>query len=147
PIKDRGLYRLTTHNGMIAMPVPERANVTLSVRTYNGSIRSTIPLPDSSERRKRVTMTLGNGSAHVELESFSGTIALRRPGEARPEIERRRRDRGNKEKGDDDHVVGLANLDAVMAEAMAAAEMAIPQALAEAQAAMPEALAKARAAL
>ena len=26
PIKDRGVYRLTTHNGMIAVPVPERVN-------------------------------------------------------------------------------------------------------------------------
>src|SRR5919198_169286 len=29
PIKDKGVYRLTTHNGMIAMPVAERANATL----------------------------------------------------------------------------------------------------------------------
>src|SRR5262252_5398053 len=102
PIKDKGLYRLTTHNGLIAMPVPERANVTLSARTYNGSVRATFPLPapptglDDREREgstKRVTLTLGNGSAHVELESFSGSIALRRPGEARPETERRKRER------------------------------------------------------
>ena len=108
PIKDKGLYRLTTHNGLIALPVPERANITLSARTYNGSIRSTFPLPgDDSERRgKRVSLTLGNGSAHVELESFSGAIALRRPGEARPETERRRRDRGNR---DHDLEVGPPN--------------------------------------
>ena len=108
PIKDRGLYRLTTHNGLIALPIAERANITLSARTYNGSIRSTFPLPgDDSERRgKRVSLTLGNGSAHVELESFSGAIALRRPGEARPETERRRRDRGNR---DHDLEVGPPN--------------------------------------
>ena len=102
PIKDKGLYRLTTHNGMIALPVPERANVTLSARTYNGSVRSTFTLPtdnnSSSERRsKRVNLTLGNGSAHVELESFGGTIALRRPTDPRPETERRRRDRGDRD--------------------------------------------------
>src|SRR5436189_181578 len=45
PIKDKGLYRLTTHNGLIAIAVPERANITLSGRTYNGSIRSTFALP------------------------------------------------------------------------------------------------------
>src|SRR5215510_9808406 len=107
PIKDKGLYRLTTHNGLIALPVADRANVTLAARTYNGSIRATFPLPgDNSESRsKRVTLTLGNGSAHVELESFGGRIALRRPGEPRPETERRRRERGDdrdrkeKEKG------------------------------------------------
>src|SRR3954465_15428099 len=105
-IKDKGLYRLTTHNGLIAMPVAERANAILTLRTYNGGIRSTFQLPgDAGERRKRQTLTLGNGSAHVELESFSGTIALRRPGEARPETERKRRpekDKDGKDKGDKD---------------------------------------------
>src|SRR5437870_663936 len=106
-IKDKGLYRLTTHNGLIAMPVAERANAVVTLRTYNGGIRSTFQLPgDAGERRKRQTLTLGNGSAHVELESFSGTISLRRPGEARPETERKRRERDkDKEKGND---LGLA---------------------------------------
>src|SRR5262252_738828 len=94
PIKDKGLYRLTTHNGLIAIPMPERANATVTARTYNGGIRSTFQLPadnaNSERRNKRLTLTLGNGSAHVELESFGGTIALRRPGEARPETERKR---------------------------------------------------------
>jgi DUF4097 and DUF4098 domain-containing protein YvlB len=137
PIKDKGLYRLTTHNGLIAMPVPERANITLSARTYNGSIRSTFQLPgDNSERRgKRVSLTIGNGSAHVELESFGGTIALRRPGEARPETERRRRGDGDKEKEKErekekkgDVGLGLADLadwDATIAEAMAEAQEAL----------------------
>src|SRR5581483_7864543 len=82
PIKDKGVYRLTTHNGMIAMPIAEKVNATITARTYNGSIRSSFPLPASdnasSERRnRRLALTLGNGSAHVELESFGGTIALR----------------------------------------------------------------------
>src|SRR5262249_20230995 len=130
PIKDKGLYRLTTHNGLIAMPVAERANLTLSARTYNGSIRSTFTLPrdnSSSERRsKRVTLPLGNGSAHVELESFGGAIALRRPGEARPETDRRRRERGDdpdrkpKDKGDHDHApaLAMADIQAEVAEAV-----------------------------
>jgi len=149
PIKDKGLYRLTTHNGLIALPVAERANMTLSARTYNGGIRSTFPLPgDGGERRsKRITLTLGNGSAHVELESFSGSIALRRPGEARPETERRRRDRGDdkdkdrkeKEKGDHDHPgVGDVLADVDVAEAIAEAQAAVPEAIAEAMASLPE---------
>src|SRR5919204_2467082 len=94
PIKDKGLYRLTTHNGMIAVAMPERVNAVLTVRTYNGSFRSTFPIKtDDQNPRKRFTVTLGNGSAHLELESFGGTIALRRPGEPRPETERKRRER------------------------------------------------------
>jgi DUF4097 and DUF4098 domain-containing protein YvlB len=139
PIKDKGLYRLTTHNGLIAMAIPERVNVALTVRTYNGGFKSTFQVPgDTGERRKRFTMTLGNGSAHVELESFGGTISLRRPGEPRPETERRRpRD---KDKGD--HGLAFLNLDIdrTVREAIAEAELAMPQALAEAQAAIPHAI-------
>jgi DUF4097 and DUF4098 domain-containing protein YvlB len=157
-IKDKGLYRLTTHNGLIAMPIAERANVTLSARTYNGGIRSSFTLPtdpnQSAERRnKRVNLTLGNGSAHVELESFSGTIALRRPGEPRPETERRRRgddaDRERekaKSKGDIGNAANL-NVDAIIADALAEAQASIPDAIAAAQASIPDALAAAQAAI
>lgn len=92
PIKEKGTYRLTTHNGTIGMAVSDRANATLIVRTYNGGFRSTFPVKlDDQNPRKRFTLNLGNGSARVELESFGGTIALRRPGEPRPETEPRRR--------------------------------------------------------
>ena len=78
---------------------PAGVNATLTLRTYNGSIRSSFQLTspsgdDAQKRNKRMTVTLGNGSAHVELESFGGTIALRRPGEPRPETERRGSGRG-----------------------------------------------------
>lgn len=150
-IKDKGLYRLTTHNGLIAIAIAERANVTLSARTYNGGIRSSFTLPapagdiNPERRSKRVNLTLGNGSAHVELESFSGTIALRRPGEPRPETERRRRERGDqdpdkdkpKAKGD------FADVDAAVAAAVAEAEASIPAAIAEAEASIPAAIAEA----
>ena len=146
PIKDKGAYRLTTHNGMIGMAIPEKVNATLMLRTYNGGIRSTFPMKtgDDQDRRKRLTVTLGTGSAHVELESFGGTIALRRPGEARPDTERRHRekDKDGKEKGLDSVDV-QASIDAAMAtlpdaidSAMASLPAAIDQALAAAHDAM-----------
>jgi DUF4097 and DUF4098 domain-containing protein YvlB len=148
PIKDKGLYRLTTHNGMIAMPIAERANLTLTARTYNGGIRSTFQLPnaDSAERRtKRLTLTLGNGSAHVELESFGGTISLRRPGEARPEIERRR----NREREKDKDIGRLATgdfdfgeIEAEIARAMARVQPEMDRAMAEVQPEIDRAMAE-----
>src|SRR5438094_1194219 len=158
PIKDKGLYRLTTHNGLIAMPVADKANATLTVRTYNGGIRSTFTLPgDSAERRnKRMTLTLGNGSAHVELESFGGTISLRRPGEARPETERRRRDK-DKNIGALGAGIGRglgiglgrglvddAAIDQAVHEAMIEAQPEIDRALAEAQPEIERAIAEAQ---
>jgi DUF4097 and DUF4098 domain-containing protein YvlB len=91
PVKDRGVYRMTTHNGLISLAIPDRANATLSVRTYGGSFRSSFPVKmDNPERRNRFNAVLGDGSARVELESFNGSIVLRRPGEPRPQSERDR---------------------------------------------------------
>jgi hypothetical protein len=86
PIKDKGAYRLTTHNGTIGLAVPDKANATLSVRTYRGGFRSSFPVKrDDQNEKRRFTMTFGSGSARVELESFNGSIALRRPGDPEPE--------------------------------------------------------------
>ncbi len=94
PLKDRGSYRLTTHNGVVSMTVPEKTNATLLVRTYGGSFRSSFPVTiDDQQRRNRFTLTLGDGTARVELESFNGSIALRRPGEPAPQPANRGRSR------------------------------------------------------
>src|SRR5262245_15545577 len=97
-IRDKGSYRLTTHNGAVSMAMPEKVNATLRVRTYGGSFRSTFPLRlDDQDRQNRFTLTLGDGSARIELESFNGSISLRRPGEPRPEPDRDRdRNRGQR---------------------------------------------------
>jgi putative adhesin len=143
PIKDKGLYRLTTHNGLIAVGVPERVNAVLRVRTYNGSFRSTFPVKtDDENQRKRFTVTLGNGSAHMELESFGGTIALRRPGEPRPETERRRQRERDKDKGahfhldhDIESIIPTIDvqpeIDVAVAEAMRDAQPEIERAIEE----------------
>ena len=146
PIKEKGAYRLTTHNGMIAMAVPEKVNATLMVRTYGG-FRSTFPVKtgDDQERRKRFTLTLGNGSAHVELESFGGTIALRRPGEPRPETERRHRDRSEQEGFHGDLQEAIDGAMAGVPHAMDQAMASVPQAMDEAMTAVPESVAEAMA--
>lgn len=77
-----GRYRFTSHNGNITVSVPESSHATFSVRTYNGGFNSDLPVKGEGDvrRGRRVTYTLGNGSADFELESFSGGIRLRRPG-------------------------------------------------------------------
>jgi hypothetical protein len=113
PIHDKGVYRLTTHNGMIGMAIPERVNAVLVVRTYNGGFKSTFPVKrDDENPRKRFTLTLGNGSARIELESFGGTIALRRPGEPRPELERERRRHEREKEKEKDKDRGAAAVEA-----------------------------------
>jgi DUF4097 and DUF4098 domain-containing protein YvlB len=78
----RGRYRFSTHNGDILVAVPESAGASFTVRTYNGRVSTNLTLHGGGDARRgrRVTYTLGNGGAEFELESFGGTIQLRRPG-------------------------------------------------------------------
>ncbi len=64
------------------MIVPETTNATFTVRTYNGDFSSNLPTKTVGEvrRGRRATYTLGSGGPEVELESFGGSIRLRRPG-------------------------------------------------------------------
>ncbi len=89
----RGQYRLSTHNGNIIVAVPETSNVTFNVRTYKGDFTSALPTTGPAAGRvrggRRVSFTLGSGSAEMELESFGGEIQLRRPGTIRSKTEMR----------------------------------------------------------
>jgi DUF4097 and DUF4098 domain-containing protein YvlB len=82
----RGKYRLTTHNGNIFVAVPETSSAAFSVRAYNGTMNTNLPLQGTGDARKgrRVVYTLGSGSADFELESFGGMIHIRRPGTLPP---------------------------------------------------------------
>jgi DUF4097 and DUF4098 domain-containing protein YvlB len=84
-IKDGGRYRLTTHSGDVTVSIPEKASATVTVSTFSGSIDASFPLTlmGTTPNRHRFSFTLGSGSARVELESFDGTIRLRRPGDIR----------------------------------------------------------------
>jgi DUF4097 and DUF4098 domain-containing protein YvlB len=77
-----GRYRFTSHNGNILVAVPEAASATFYVRTYNGGFNSALPVKGDTNVRggRRAMFTLGGGSAEFELESFSGSIRLRKPG-------------------------------------------------------------------
>jgi hypothetical protein len=81
-----GRFRFSTHNGNIVVAVPESASAAFTVRTYNGSLNTNLPLKTSGEIRRgqRATYTLGSGSADFELESFGGTIQLRKRGSDQP---------------------------------------------------------------
>ena len=94
PTADKGLYRVTTHNGDIRVSLGQQANATVFVRTFGGDFSSDFPvtLPEGMSNRdgnKRFNFTLGGGSARVELQSFQGDIHVSR-GPLPPERQRRR---------------------------------------------------------
>jgi DUF4097 and DUF4098 domain-containing protein YvlB len=90
-IKDRGLYRLSSHNGPIDVALADGVNATVTVRTFNGEVTSTLPVKIEQTDKHRRTLTAGNGSARVEIESFNGEISLHRPAEANARRGRKRR--------------------------------------------------------
>jgi DUF4097 and DUF4098 domain-containing protein YvlB len=88
-IVDGGRYALLTHSGELMVTMPEGANATISTATGSGEVRASFPLPVSERpSRRRQTFRLGNGSATVELESFSGSIRLLRPAEMESRLDR-----------------------------------------------------------
>jgi DUF4097 and DUF4098 domain-containing protein YvlB len=82
-LADKGVYHFGTHNGAVVLTLPEKTHATLSVVTYGGSISSDFAVtaqPDAGANRRRKTYVIGNGSAKVEIESFQGSVRLRKPG-------------------------------------------------------------------
>lgn len=79
-VRDGGHYYLGTHNGRITMGVPEQANARITIATQNGRVEAGFPVQIRNTGDREFSFTVGNGSAHVELESYNGTVFLVRPG-------------------------------------------------------------------
>ncbi len=81
-ILDDGHYSFGTHNGSLLLGLPDTINATFTIRTYQGSFSTDLPLQGVNradiQRGRRVTTTLGTGSADVNLETFGGSIRLRK---------------------------------------------------------------------
>ncbi len=79
-IEPSGRYRLGTHSGSVIAAVPADIDATVSVSTFTGDFDAGFPitLTETRSQGRRFTFTVGDGSARMELESFSGSIRLRR---------------------------------------------------------------------
>jgi DUF4097 and DUF4098 domain-containing protein YvlB len=80
-VRDKGVYRLTTHGGDIRVGLGGAGNATVFVRTFQGDFTADFPiqLPEGQSARsgsKRFNFTLGTGSARIEVQSFNGDIVL-----------------------------------------------------------------------
>lgn len=82
--RDSGRYRLSSHDGDVTVTVPS-IDAAVSVATYEGDFESDFPVTITGTRsRKRLDFTLGRGSARLELESFDGSVRLRKSSGRRP---------------------------------------------------------------
>lgn len=81
-LRPGGHYAFSTHNGDITVVLPAKASADVSVATFNGAFESSFPVSFTrTHRGKRFRFVLGEGLSELELESFQGTIRLRRAGE------------------------------------------------------------------
>jgi len=75
-VRAEGRYHLSSHDGDVTLTAPA-VDATVAISTFEGDFTSDFPVTVNATGRK-MTFTLGKGSARIELESFDGEVALRR---------------------------------------------------------------------
>ena len=76
-----GRYELSSHSGSVRAAVAGNVGFELEATSFSGSVRSDIPLKSSSSGRGRghqqsLEGVYGDGSAILELSTFSGSIVI-----------------------------------------------------------------------
>jgi DUF4097 and DUF4098 domain-containing protein YvlB len=84
-ILDGGRYEFNTHSGEIALMLPTDIGAELSVSTFSGGIESDFPITlragehgIGASQAKRLSFSVGHGTARISAETFSGDITLKR---------------------------------------------------------------------
>jgi DUF4097 and DUF4098 domain-containing protein YvlB len=77
-IQPDGRYEYNTHSGEIRLALPADVGARLSIATFNGGIQSDFPitLQAGEHGNKRLSFSLGQGTARIFAETFSGDITL-----------------------------------------------------------------------
>jgi Uncharacterized conserved protein len=85
-VVDGGRYGFNTHSGEIRLQLAPNVGAQLSVSTYSGTIDSDFPIvlkAGEHGQGQRLNFTLGQGSARINAETFSGDINLTSTGRRR----------------------------------------------------------------
>jgi DUF4097 and DUF4098 domain-containing protein YvlB len=80
-IADAGRYHFQSHSGDVTLRIAGTVNATVEVSTFSGDLESDFPVqlpPGTRVSAHEWQFQLGTGGARIKLESFSGTIELRR---------------------------------------------------------------------
>lgn len=80
-----GRYEYNTHSGEVRLALPADVGAQLTIGTFSGGIESDFPitLKADSHDNKRLSFTLGQGTARIIAETFSGDITLTSNGRRR----------------------------------------------------------------
>ena len=74
-----GRYEYNTHSGEIRLILPADVGAQLSVSTFSGGIESDFPITlkaDTDHSSKRLSFSLGQGTARILAETFSGDVTI-----------------------------------------------------------------------
>ena len=87
PLAKAGRYALQSHSGDVTMAITNGAGFEVSANTFSGDIRSDFELTvrfggetDRRGRRQEIRGTYGDGSATLELKTFSGSVQITKGG-------------------------------------------------------------------
>lgn len=81
-IRNDGWYRFSTHNGPIDLTIPAGVGAVFTASTFNGTLETAFPVQlREAKAGKEFSFTLGTGGARIDLESFNGTMTIRRSGQ------------------------------------------------------------------
>jgi DUF4097 and DUF4098 domain-containing protein YvlB len=80
-LRRNGRYELKSLSGDVVMELPAGSGANVSGSTFSGRFQSDFPLTSRASGKyasgKRIEGTIGDGSARLRVESFSGDLALR----------------------------------------------------------------------
>jgi hypothetical protein len=80
-IRPRGDYDFKSLSGDVVMRIPKNAGAEVTGSTFSGDFRSSFALTIRTTSRytgsQRINGTIGDGSARIRVESFSGDVAIR----------------------------------------------------------------------
>src|SRR5271168_2080601 len=79
PGKD-AFWDLGTSSGEIALAVPDNASFAVTAHTSSGNVHVDMPISIEEQSRKFLRARVGDGQAHVNLETRSGNIRIVRGG-------------------------------------------------------------------
>jgi DUF4097 and DUF4098 domain-containing protein YvlB len=81
-IAAEGRYEFISHDGQILLALPKTASAQIGITTWSGAVESEYPITlrpgfsADSVGTKRYTFTLGQGSARITAETFSGDVSI-----------------------------------------------------------------------
>jgi hypothetical protein len=69
-------WDLGTSSGRIELTVPAGASFSLTARTHSGSVQAGLPIMIEEQSRRMFRARVGDGKAHVNLQTSSGNIRI-----------------------------------------------------------------------